>query len=73
MRWVDCEQNTEEWESLRIGRIGGSELHTIMANYGKAFGDPASGEAPAYSGKIDFCLTPASLGGVCRTFASSCF
>jgi len=41
MLWIDCEQNTEEWDSLRIGRIGGSEIHTIMANYGKAFGDPA--------------------------------
>jgi hypothetical protein len=39
--WIDVQQNTEEWESLRIGRIGGSSIGKIMANYGKAFGDPA--------------------------------
>jgi hypothetical protein len=39
--WLDVAQNEEEWMRLRIGRVGGSELHTLMANYGKAFGDPA--------------------------------
>lgn len=35
------EQNTEEWEQLRVGRVGGSSIAKIMANYGKAFGQPA--------------------------------
>jgi len=37
----DVEQNTEEWMSLRLGKVTGSNFATIMANYGKAFGDPA--------------------------------
>lgn len=41
MRWVDVEQNTDEWVALRCGRIGGSSIGCIMANYGKAFGAPA--------------------------------
>lgn len=39
--WVDVQQNTPEWEELRIGKIGGSSIGTIMAYYGKAFGEPA--------------------------------
>lgn len=39
--WVDVQQNTEEWDKLRVGRIGGSSIGSIMANYGKAFGNPA--------------------------------
>ena len=39
--WLDVTQNTPEWEALRIGRIGGSAIKYIMANYGKPFGKPA--------------------------------
>jgi len=41
MKWLDIEQNTDEWMDLRIGRVGGSSMGKIMANYGKAFGPPA--------------------------------
>lgn len=41
MKFYDVEQNTEEWENLRIGLITSSSLSKIMANYGKAFGEPA--------------------------------
>lgn len=37
----DVQQNTPEWEALRVGRVGGSSIGKIMANYGKAFGQPA--------------------------------
>lgn len=39
--WVDVAQNTDEWINLRSGRIGGSAIGKIMANFGKAFGNPA--------------------------------
>ena len=39
--WHDVDQNTPEWDALRVGRITGSALAKIMANYGKAFGEPA--------------------------------
>ena len=39
--WIDVEQNTEEWLDLRMGKVGGSSIGKIMANYGKAFGNPA--------------------------------
>ena len=35
------EQNTEEWLDLRAGHLTGSSVSLIMANEGKAFGDPA--------------------------------
>jgi len=35
------EQNTDEWFSLRHGKITASNFGLIMANYGKAFGNPA--------------------------------
>lgn len=41
MIFHDVQQNTPEWEALRIGRIGGSSIGKIMANYGKSFGQPA--------------------------------
>ena len=41
MFWHDVEQNTPEWDLLRVGRITSSNLKVIMANYGKAFGEPA--------------------------------
>ena len=37
----DINQNTDEWMALRIGRIGGSSIGAIMANFGKSFGNPA--------------------------------
>lgn len=39
--WYDVEQNTEEWEALRIGKATASSFAKFMANYGKAFGEPA--------------------------------
>ena len=41
MNWIDVEQNTDDWLQHKAGRIGGSSIGTIMANYGKAFGNPA--------------------------------
>jgi len=35
------EQNTDEWFEMRRGKITASNFSTIMANYGKAFGNPA--------------------------------
>ena len=35
------EQNTDEWLELRRGKITASNFGTVMANYGKAFGNPA--------------------------------
>lgn len=39
--WVDIEQGTEEWHELRTGKVTGSVISKVMANYGKAFGEPA--------------------------------
>jgi len=39
--WVDIRQNTDEWLDLRAGKVSGSSIGKIMANFGKAFGDPA--------------------------------
>jgi len=39
--WHDIEQNTDEWLDLRAGKITGSSIGKIMANYGKSFGGPA--------------------------------
>jgi len=41
MRWIDIEQNTDEWLDLRTAKLTGSGVKTVMANYGKAFGEPA--------------------------------
>lgn len=41
MPWIDIDQNTIQWEALRVGRVGGSSIACIMANYGKALGAPA--------------------------------
>ncbi len=37
----DIEQNSDEWFSMRGGRLTSSNLGKIMANFGKSFGDPA--------------------------------
>lgn len=41
MIWFDIEQNSELWLMARMGKATGSNFGTFMANYGKAFGDPA--------------------------------
>lgn len=41
MIFHDVEQNTPEWDELRLGKPGGSSAGLYMANYGKAFGEPA--------------------------------
>lgn len=39
--WHDIEQNSDEWFQLRAGKVTASSLSKVMANYGKAFGEPA--------------------------------
>lgn len=39
--WHDILQNNDEWLDLRAGKVTGSPIGKIMANYGKAFGEPA--------------------------------
>jgi hypothetical protein len=39
--FIDVEQNSDEWFDLRAGRLTSSKLGVVMANYGKAFGEPA--------------------------------
>ena len=41
MVFHDVEQQTDQWFQLRCGHIGGSSIGKIMANHGKAFGQPA--------------------------------
>jgi hypothetical protein len=41
MQFHDVQQNTDEWFALRLGKATSSNFPTIMANEGKAFGDPA--------------------------------
>lgn len=38
---IDVQQNSPEWFAERIGRKTTSVFNRFMANYGKAFGDPA--------------------------------
>lgn len=40
-QWHDVEQNTDAWMNLRLGKATASNFGIIMANEGKAFGDPA--------------------------------
>jgi hypothetical protein len=40
-KFIDVEQNSEEWFDLRGGRLTSSKMGTIMANLGKSFGEPA--------------------------------
>lgn len=37
----DIEQNSDEWLKLRAGRLTSSNIGKVMANYPKAFGEPA--------------------------------
>lgn len=39
--WIDVEQNSEDWFDLRIKKATSSQFPKIMANEGKAFGNPA--------------------------------
>jgi hypothetical protein len=39
--FLDIEQNTDDWHLLRAGKVTGSAISKVMANYGKAFDDPA--------------------------------
>lgn len=39
--FYDIEQNTDEWFAVRIGKPTASNFASIMANNGKAFGEPA--------------------------------
>lgn len=41
MIFHDVEQNSEPWDELRLGKVTGSKLGVIMANEGRAFGEPA--------------------------------
>lgn len=41
LEYLDIQQNTEEWMLMRCGRLTSSSLGKVMANYGKAFGEPA--------------------------------
>lgn len=41
LKFHDVQQNSDEWYQLRAGKITSSALACVMANYGKAFGEPA--------------------------------
>jgi hypothetical protein len=40
-KFHDVQQNTDAWQALRLGKATASNFGTFMANYGKAFGEPA--------------------------------
>jgi hypothetical protein len=41
VKFLDVEQNTDEWFALRAGKLTFSNLGKVMANLGKPFGEPA--------------------------------
>lgn len=41
MIWHNVEQNTPEWEAVKLGKPSSSSYGKFMANYGKPFGEPA--------------------------------
>lgn len=41
MKWHDVEQNSPEWELLKLGKASSSSNAKFMANFGKPFGEPA--------------------------------
>lgn len=41
MIFHDVEQNTDEWQALRLGKATASKFACIMAHEGKAWGEPA--------------------------------
>jgi len=40
-KFNDVEQNTDEWFAMRAGKLTSSKMGLVMANFGKAFGEPA--------------------------------
>lgn len=40
-KFIDVNQNSDEWFALRGGKLTSSNLGKIMANFGKSFGEPA--------------------------------
>lgn len=41
MNFHNVEQNTDDWWKLKVAKLSGSSAGKVMANYGKAFGEPA--------------------------------
>ena len=41
LKFYDIEQNQDEWHAMRARRLTSSNLGKVMANFGKAFGEPA--------------------------------
>lgn len=41
MKWHDVEQNSPEWEELKLGKPSASGYSKFMAHLGKPFGEPA--------------------------------
>lgn len=41
MKWHNVEQNSPDWDALRLGKATASGYAKFMANYGKPFGEPA--------------------------------
>jgi hypothetical protein len=41
LEFFDVEQNTDEWQALRLGKATASNFGIFMANYGKDLGGPA--------------------------------
>lgn len=35
MQWYNVQQNTEEWDTLRLGKVTASQFSSFMANQGK--------------------------------------
>lgn len=58
--WLDIEQNTPEWQAFRLGKVTASGAALFMANYGKAFGEPAKRYAEALALQQVTGLMPAS-------------
>lgn len=44
-KFYDIQQNTDGWFNMRCGKLGGSSVAKVMANYGKSFGEPAKKHA----------------------------
>lgn len=53
MRFHNVQQNTDEWQALRLGKATCSNFGCFMANDGKAFGDPAKKYALQIALEID--------------------
>ncbi|KRG65200.1 YqaJ-like viral recombinase domain protein [Stenotrophomonas humi] len=49
MKWHNVEQNSPEWDELKLGQPGSSAAATFMAHYGKDFGEPAQKLALRYA------------------------